>query len=130
MKVLAFDKYKSNYTTAFPHVEESTPAEILAKADIISFHLPLTDETRQMADISFINKCKRGVIIINTSRGQIVNTKDLIAGLNSGQIGGACLDVFENEKVEHFTKVENQMYDQLYGFDNVYFISSYCRMDY
>jgi len=114
MEILAYDKYKKDYT-----VKESSIEEIIAKADIISFHLPLTEETRHLADKSFIERCKRGVILVNTSRGQVVNTNDLIIALESEQIGGACLDVFENEKTKTFTPIENQLYDQLYTFENV-----------
>jgi len=119
MEILAYDKYKEKYTADFPYVKESSMEEIMANADIISFHLPLTEETRHLADKSFIETCKRGVILVNTSRGQVVNTSDLIIGLESGQVGGACLDVFENEKTKTFTETEHQLYNQLYTFENV-----------
>ncbi|MEL6922847.1 MAG: NAD(P)-dependent oxidoreductase [Bacteroidota bacterium] len=119
MRVLAYDKYKKNYASDFPHVRETTLDEILAKADIISFHLPLTNKTRQLADKSFCESCKKGVILVNTSRGSIVNTADLVEGLSSGQLGGACLDVFENEKPPTFSETERQLYNRLYTFENV-----------
>lgn len=119
MNVLAYDKYKKDYTHHFPHVQESTLEDIQKKADIISFHLPLNEETRHIADKAFFNDCKKGVILINTSRGGIVNTSDLIEGLDSKQIGGACLDVFENEKPHTFSYEEHRMYDDLYRFENV-----------
>ena len=119
MNVLAYDKYKEDYTHHFPYIKESSLEEIQNQADIISFHLPLNEESKHFVNHAFIHSCKKGVIIINTSRGGIVNTKDLIVGLKSGQIGGACLDVFENEKPQTFSKEEHLMYDELYAFGNV-----------
>jgi len=119
MKVLAYDKYKTNYALDFPHVIESEMATIFKEADIISFHLPLTEEVIHLVDEDYIGKCKNGVILINTSRGKVIKTRPLIAGLKSGKIGGACLDVFENEKPATFTKEEKESYEQLYQFEQV-----------
>lgn len=119
VKILAYDKYKTNYTSDYPYVEESAMQPIFEQADIISFHLPLTEETKHLVDQSFVNKCKKGVIFINTSRGQVIKTEDLIAGLESGNIGGACLDVFENEKPHLYSKREEQLFDRLFSFENI-----------
>lgn len=120
MKVLARDKYKpAGYALNEPWVTETTQDVIQKEADIISLHLPLTDETRYLFDKSFINDCRRGVILVNTSRGKCVNTADLIHALEEGSVGGACLDVFENEKPATFTAPEKQMYDRLHAFNNV-----------
>ena len=59
------------------------------------------------------------MIISNTSRGQVIDTRALIKGLKSGKLGGACLDVFENEKPDTFTKAETEMYGELYALENV-----------
>ena len=67
------------------------------EADIISFHLPLTAETKHMANADFFQNCQKNIILLNTCRGKVVNTVDLIAALESGKVKGACLDVFENE---------------------------------
>ncbi len=117
--ILAHDKYKYIYEDGFSDAQAVELSEIQQRADIISFHLPLNDETQYYCDKEFINKCKKGVIIINTSRGGIVNTKDLLEALQSGQVGGACLDVFENEKPHTFTSEEDYLYQQLYQMDNV-----------
>lgn len=119
VKILAYDKYKTNYTSDYPYVAESAMQPIFEQADIISFHLPLTEETKHLADQAFVNKCKKGVIFINTSRGQVIKTEDLIAGLESGNIGGACLDVFENEKPHSYSKREQQLFDRLFSFENI-----------
>jgi D-3-phosphoglycerate dehydrogenase / 2-oxoglutarate reductase len=103
----------------FSTIEEVGFSEIVRECDIISFHLPLTDEVQYMADTDFFNNCKKNIILINTSRGKVVKTIDLIAALRSGKVHGACLDVFENEKTGTFTEGERELYSDLYGFDNV-----------
>lgn len=119
MRVLAYDKYKTDYTVGLPWVEPSTAAVIEEQADIISLHLPLTAETRHYADAAFFQRCKRGVILINTSRGKCVHTADLLEALTTGQAGGACLDVFENEKPQTYTPEELTLYEHLHRFDQV-----------
>ncbi len=120
MEILAFDKYKTpGYANSIPWVRETDLEEIKAKSDIISLHLPLTAETKHLVNESFVNQCKSGFILINTSRGKCVNTEDLIAGLESKKIGGACLDVFENEKPVAFSEKEKIVYHQLHQFENV-----------
>ena len=117
-RVLGYDKYKSNYGEKIGVIETDLDT-IKRESDIISFHLPLTQEVIHYCDQNFIDQCKKGVILINTSRGKVVKTTSLINGLNSGQIGGACLDVFENEKVSTYTQSEKEMYQQLFNFPNV-----------
>lgn len=119
VQVLAYDKYKKNYTTNFPHVEEVEMDRLFAEADIISFHLPLTEEVIHLVNDDYLEKCKNAVILINTSRGKVIPTATLIKGLKSGKIGGACLDVFENEKPDKFTEEEKKMYQTLYQYDNI-----------
>jgi D-3-phosphoglycerate dehydrogenase len=120
MRVLAFDKYKSaGYAAEMPWVQACDLAEIQAEADIVSLHLPLTAETQHLVDADFVQKCKPGFVLLNTSRGKCVRTADLVAGLASGRVGGACLDVFENEKPGTFLEEEKQLYARLHTFENV-----------
>ncbi len=120
MTVLAYDKYKDKgYAADFFGVEETTFQEIQRKADIISLHLPLTSETKHIVDTVFIDSCKPGFVLINTSRGHCVKTLDLIEALERGQIKGACLDVFENEKPKTYTNEERLLYERLYHIEQV-----------
>ncbi|MCS6928562.1 MAG: NAD(P)-binding domain-containing protein [Saprospiraceae bacterium] len=119
VRVLAYDKYKSNYAADMPWVQE-TELEVLQKeADIISLHIPLTQETHHLVNTSFFRRCKPGLIIINTSRGACIKTADLVEALEAGQVGGACLDVFENERPETFTPEEVNLYERLYRHERV-----------
>ncbi len=121
MQVLVFDKYLvKGYAHHFPGVKEVQDlATIQADSQIISLHLPLNSETRHLLDHHFVEKCRDGFVLINTSRGKVVHTEALLDGLESGKISGACLDVFENEKVQTFTELEEKQYQQLYAYDNV-----------
>ena len=93
MTILAYDKFP-NPASGLDYVELD---ELFAKSDIISLHCPLTDETYHLVCEESINKMKTGVVIINTSRGALINTKDLIRGIKNKKIGAACLDVYEEE---------------------------------
>lgn len=119
MEVLAYDKYKTAYAGEMPWVRETTREDIQRHADIISLHLPLTPETKHLVDQTFIEDCKPGFILLNTSRGSCVHTADLVAALENGRAGGACLDVFENEKPATFSEAEKQLYGRLHRLDNV-----------
>jgi len=95
VRILAYDKYLKDYSAE--HVEEVSLDQLLSDSDIISLHIPLTPETKEMVDVAFIRKCKKGVILINTSRGKNINLGDVLSALKSGDLGGACLDVFPYE---------------------------------
>ncbi len=120
MRVLAYDKYKMpGYAAGLPWVEETDEAAIQAQADIISLHLPLTAETHHLVNRAFIEQCRPGVIFINTARGKCIHTADLVEALEAGRVGGACLDVFENEKPATFGPDEKAWYSRLYALENV-----------
>ncbi len=70
---------------------------VLAESDVVTFHTPLTDETRHMIDKVALSKMKKGAFLVNTARGAIVNERDLVEALRDGHIGGAGLDVFEDD---------------------------------
>lgn len=119
LSVISYDKYRKRYPGSLRFVEKVGLNELKSRADIISFHVPLTDETRYWVDKSFLEECKDSVIISNTSRGKICRTKDLIEALESKKIGGACLDVFENEKPDTYSQEEKEYYKRLFALDNV-----------
>ncbi len=120
MRVFTYDKYQSaGYAAECPWVTETDLAALQRESDIISLHLPLTDETKHLFNKAFIEGCRPGVVLINTSRGQCVHTADLVEALASGRVGGACLDVFENEKTATFTPDEQALYNRLHQFEQV-----------
>ncbi len=93
MTILAYDKYP-NPATGLTYVELE---ELFEKSDIISLHCPLTEENRHLICADSIARMKKGVVILNTSRGGLVNTEDLIQGIKEKKVGAACLDVYEEE---------------------------------
>lgn len=116
--VVYYDKYRIDKLEDLNYLEDISLKELQRSSDIISLHLPLNDETHWMVDKSFIDQCKDDVIIINTSRGAVIKTSDLVEALESGKVQGACLDVFENEKPSFFDSEENQLYTRLYRLKN------------
>lgn len=96
VKVLAYDKYKSEFGNQF--IEESTLEEIFKNADVVSFHIPQNEETIFMANDNFFSNFNKSIYLINLSRGKIVQTSALVNSLKSGKVLGACLDVLEYEK--------------------------------
>ncbi|MCQ2533768.1 MAG: 2-hydroxyacid dehydrogenase [Clostridia bacterium] len=107
MKVLAFDKFPSDD----PRITYTTLDEIWKNADIISLHCPLTDETMHLIDEESISKMKRGVIIVNTSRGALIDSEALLNAIKSRQVGGACLDVYEEESNLFFRDFSGHIID-------------------
>lgn len=119
VKVLVYDKYKKHFADDIRYVYETSLEELTKDADVISFHLPLTMETKHFVNRDFISTCKDGIIIINTSRGMVIDTTVLLDEIYSGKVAGACLDVFENEKPQTFTTKEQKIYNELYTLENV-----------
>jgi (S)-sulfolactate dehydrogenase len=99
MKVAAYHPRLPGNDPAWPPVEPMGFTELLAAADVISLHVPLTPETRQLIDAPAIAAMKKGAVLINTARGAVVDEKALVAALESGHLGGAAMDVFETEPV-------------------------------
>jgi len=98
MKVLCYDVYRNPELLKNPLIEyKDTIDEVLAEADVISLHLPLLDTTKNIINAKTIAKCKKGITIINTSRGALIDSEALIDGIRSGQIGAAGLDVYAGE---------------------------------
>ena len=93
MKVIAYDRFPAPDSG----IDYVTLDELFARSDVISLHCPLTDETRHMIDAAAIEKMKKGVVIVNTSRGGLIDTEALLEGIKARKIGAACLDVYEEE---------------------------------
>lgn len=108
MKVLAYDKYPSleltNKNVCYVELDE-----LFENSDIISLHCPLTEETHYLINQESIKKCKDGVVLINTSRGALVNSLDLLEAIKSRKVGAACLDVYEEEADFFFEDFSNHI---------------------
>jgi D-lactate dehydrogenase len=113
-KVLCFDAYPSHdWIATIPNAEYVELDNLLENSNIISIHVPLLKETHHLINKDTIAKMKKHVILINTSRGEIVNTPDLIEGLKNKTIFGAALDVFEGEKAFIFKDMTEEGFKAL-----------------
>jgi len=119
LRVTYTDPYVLDIPEDLANIESVTINQLQREADIISLHVQLTEETEKMINEEFLSNCKKGLVLINTSRGAVVETRALLQSLENGHLSGACLDVFENEKPHSFTTEEDQLYDRLYSLDNV-----------
>ncbi len=97
MRVLAYDKFPAEGLDNGDTVRYVELSELFEKSDVISLHCPLTEETHHLIDADALKQCKRGVVVLNTSRGALVDAEALLAGIKSRQVGAACLDVYEEE---------------------------------
>ena len=97
MKVLAYDKFPAEGLDNGDTVRYVTTEELFANSDIISLHCPLTEETYHIINEQSLAACKRGVVLINTSRGALVDAEALLSAIKARQVGAACLDVYEEE---------------------------------
>ena len=102
MKVLAYDKFPTPGLEDGDKVRYVSLEELFLHSDIISLHCPLTEETYHIIDEEAIEKCKKGVVLLNTSRGALVDAEALLAGIKSRKVGAACLDVYEEESEVFF----------------------------
>jgi D-3-phosphoglycerate dehydrogenase len=96
VNIIAYDKYKYRYSDEF--VQENSMEQIVKYSDVLSFHIPLTRETKQMVDEEYLLHFKKPIFLINTARGEILNTQAVLKNISSGKILGAGLDVLEVEK--------------------------------
>lgn len=115
--ILVYDKYKNNFN--IDYIKEVDYSEILEHADVISFHLPYNTETHHWINKEFIESCNKKPVIINTSRGAIAKTKDLLLALENDELNGICLDVFEDEPLDCNKGNNKYLYNKLLEYENV-----------
>lgn len=97
MRVLAYDKFPAEGYDNGDTVKYTDMDTLLAESDIISLHCPLTEDTYHLLDEKAFEKCKKGVVLLNTSRGALVDAEALLNAIKSRKVGAACLDVYEEE---------------------------------
>ena len=124
MKVVAYDLYPDEKYAREVGISYVSLDSLYAQADMISLHVPLTDQTKNMIDAQSIAKMKEGTIIINTSRGQLIHTNAWIEGLKSKKIAAAGLDVYEEEEGYFYEDQSDKIIDddvlaRLLSFNNV-----------
>ncbi|MBQ5354247.1 MAG: 2-hydroxyacid dehydrogenase [Clostridia bacterium] len=105
MKVIAYDKFPAE------GIDYVSLDELFARADIISLHCPLTEETRHLINRESVGKMKKGVVIVNTSRGALIESEALLDGIKERKIGAACLDVYEEESDVFFRDFSGHIMD-------------------
>ncbi len=120
VRIMAYDKYHTD-GIAPGIIKCETLDELMAEAEIVSFHVPLQSDTLHYLDASFVANMARPFILVNTSRGPVVQMKALYDGLVSGKIKGACLDVFEEEPLAVFSKDNASIFEKMTSTPNVVF---------
>lgn len=115
--VLAYDKYKFGFGGNY--IKEASLEQVCRYADIISFHVPLTEETFHMTNAHFFSMLQCNPYLLNTSRGKVVNLEILINALKENKIAGAALDVLENENLSSYTSNEKNQLEWLLDQPNV-----------
>ncbi len=113
VNVIAFDKYKFNYSNEY--VNETSLIEIFEKTDILSLHVPLTEETKYMVNNSFLASFSKNIFVINTARGAVIKTDDLVNNMKQAKVLGAALDVLEYEKGT-FEELHNEGLPEAYNY--------------
>jgi D-3-phosphoglycerate dehydrogenase / 2-oxoglutarate reductase len=118
-KILAYDKYKKGFGSDL--CAEVEMIEIFEQSDILSLHIPLTDETRSLLNEQYFARFRKNIIVLNTARGEIIPLSALVWGIESGKIRGAALDVLENERINNLKPEQQQYFNYLRGQSNVIF---------
>ena len=109
--VLAYDKYRQNYGDDY--AQEATMEDLYEQTDVLSLHVPLTEETQNLVDKTYLERFRKNLFLINTARGQIITFDTLVAALRSGKLRGAALDVLENEKLAQLNDQQRPFFHEL-----------------
>jgi D-lactate dehydrogenase len=109
MRVLAFDPFPSTEWAEQYRVEYVDTGTLVRECEILSLHTPLTPETHHIVRRETLERMRPGVILINVSRGALIDTTALIEGLKSGRVGGVALDVYEEEEGVFFEDLSGQI---------------------
>ena len=117
VKVLAYDKYKTGFSDAY--AQESDMENLFHQADVVSLHLPLSDETKHFANKAFFDAFQKNIWFLNTARGANVDTAALLGALDNGKVIATALDVLENEKLDKLSAIEKKWFDELISRENV-----------
>jgi D-3-phosphoglycerate dehydrogenase len=115
MTILAYDK---NHPAKIHH---ATLEEIFEKSDIVSLHIPLTEETKGMVSNEFLSRFKKQIVLINSSRGKITPLETILWGLQNGKLKAVAMDVLPNEKLASWTSEEQQLFNQIAKFPSTLF---------
>ncbi|MCL4105930.1 UNVERIFIED_CONTAM: hypothetical protein GTU68_012568 [Idotea baltica] len=118
-RILAYDKYKKGY--APDYVEESSLENLYLNCDVLSLHLPLTDETKGWINADFLSRFDSPLYLLNLARGPIVPLVGLIEAIDKGDVVAAALDVVENEKFDHLSEAERERLQGLFDSKKVVF---------
>lgn len=110
-EILAFDIHHTLHGDNF--AKEATMSEIYEQADIVSLHIPLTYHTKYLVDSAYLEKFKKKIWVVNTSRGPVINLNHLLDKIDEGKVLGAALDVLENEKINDFKTQEPQLFERM-----------------
>lgn len=119
VKILAYDKYKNDFGSDV--VEACSFEKIQLEADLLSIHVPLTEETRNYFTLDLLKGFSKPIYLINTARGEVISFETLNLAFNEGILRGAVLDVLENEKFENFSAIQKDEFEKLVARDNVLF---------
>lgn len=117
--VLAYDKYKENYGDDY--ATEAPLDRLYERADVVSFHVPLTEETHHWVDDSFLNRFRKDIFLLNSARGKIITLRTLSEAIARRKVRGAALDVLENEQLAQLTDEQQRYFNELAQSDRVLF---------
>lgn len=116
-KILVYDKYKQHFGNE--NVQECALETLYKEVDILTLHIPLSEETKNWVNFEFFEKFEKTLTFLNLSRGGIVELEGLISALENKKIRAAALDVLENEKFNALTERQKRLYEKLFSFPNV-----------